>query len=218
MLRLLPLLLLPTLALAGEQAPAGDDARVHDFVPRNVRVSIALDHVWGAVRAEVVPADVGESSWAAWDRDGDGQLVGPERPRLASALRARELEFLCIAVAGEVLPLLRRPATLEEPAEGPVPLDARVVVRVEGRMKLDLGPGEHPFVLYDRPRGLDGVVPFRLSLGRGLKIRSTGGARNEELTPRRVEAVVSMFAPAVWGTVERPVADPMVVPAPLTAP
>ncbi len=215
-LLLLLVLLLPAPALAEESTD--DSGRVHDFVPRNVRVSIAPDHVWGSVRSEVAPADVGEESWAPWDRDGDGQLAGSERAALSAALRARELEYLCVAVDGQVLPLLQRPALLEEPLEDPVPLDARVVVRVEGRMDLDLATGEHPFVLYDRPRTLDGVVPFRLSLGRGLAIRSTGGARNEALTPRRLEAVISRFAPAVWGTISRPGAPPTAVPAPLPAP
>lgn len=204
---------------AGSVLLPGADGRVHDFVPRNVRVSLALDHVWGSVRSEVVPADVGEESWAPWDRDGDGQLAGAERVALASALRAREVEHLCIAVDGEVLPLSRRPAQLEEPADGPVALDARVVLRVEGRLKIDLAPGEHAFVLYDRPRTLDGVVPFRLSLGRGLTLRSAGGARNEALGPRRLEAVISRFAPATWGTVERPLPlSPTDPPAPLPAP
>lgn len=218
---ILLVLLLPASSLAEQEAPPlpGEDGRVHDFVPRNVRLSVALDHVWGSVRSEVTPADVGEESWAAWDRDGDGQLAGPEAVALASSLRARELEDLCVAVDGQVLSLVRMAVTREEPTEEPIALDARVVVRVEGRMKLELGPGDHQFVLYDRPRGLDGVVPFRLSLGRGLQISSSGGARNEALSPRRVEAVVTTFAPAVWGTISRQdVSGPTTAPAPLPAP
>lgn len=220
-LLLLLALLLPVASMAEVAAPLlpGGDGRVHDFVPRNVRVSIALDHVWGSARSEVAPADVGEESWAPWDQDGDGQLTGPETVALASVLRDREMEYLCVAVDGQVLPLLSQPAVLEEPSEGPVALDAQVVVRVEGRLKLDLAAGEHGFVLYDRPKTLDGVVPFRLSLGRGLRIRATGGARNEALSPQRVEAVVTMFAPAVWGTVSRPDPNvPMPAPAPMPAP
>ena len=214
-------LLIPCTSTAAPAAdpPEEDGGRVHEFVPRNVQVSIALDHVWGSVRSEVAPADVGEQSWASWDQDGDGQLAGDESAALASSLRDRELEHLCVAVDGQVLSLIREPAVREEPTDDVVALDARVVVRVEGRMDLDLAAGWHRFVLYDRPRGLDGVVPFRLSLGRGLTLHSTGGARNEALSPRRVEAVVSMFAPSVWGIVSRTeAAMTPVAPAPLPAP
>jgi hypothetical protein len=207
-------LLVSTLAVTpvfADQVPVGAEVapieaagaaarRVHDFVPRNLQVSIAKDHVWGSVRSEVVPADLGEESWARWDRDGDGALIGSEVRALGAHVRALELEYLCIAVDDTVLPLLRMPVKRTAPVEEPVALDARIVFSIEGRAAIDVGPGEHSFVLYDRPRGLDGVVPFRVSLVQGLEFVRSDGARAEAVGDRRLEAVVSMFAPATWGT------------------
>lgn len=207
--------------LPSEQAGAaepGEDGRVHEFVPRNVRVSVTEDRLWVSARTEVAPADLGEASWAAWDRDSDGRLSGPEAGALESRIRADEFGHLCVAVDEVVLPVLRMGMTREEPQADPIPLDARIVLRIEGQTTLDLGMGEHGWTLYDRPRGLAGVVPFRLALGPGLALVSSAGARAEVKGPRRVDAVVSRFAPAAWGKLSRSAPAPLGVATPAPAP
>ena len=68
---------------------------------------------------------------------------------------------------------------------------------------LELEPGLHHFVLYDMPAAEEGIVPFRLSLVRGMRFAEVqGGSRAQRLGDRRLEAVVSRFVPAAWGTFE----------------
>ncbi len=176
---------------------------VQDLVPRSYQVSVGRDHVFASVRFQVRPVDVGEADWSKWDRNGDGSLDDPEARVLGAQLRDRELEYVCIAIDGEVLPLGRMAASRVEPVEAPIPLDATIRFRVEGRSNLVLEAGEHRFVLYDRPRTEDGVVPMRLSLVTAMELVSAVGARAETRGNRRLEAVVSRAVPGIWGTFVR---------------
>jgi hypothetical protein len=171
-------------------------AEVRDSVPRTVAVSAAADHVFATLTAVVAPSDLGLTSWAQWDLDEDGAISELEGKPLLGALRARELEYLCVAVDGEVVPLARMVARSVEP----ITIDGPVTLRVQGRAALTLEAGEHQFVLYDRPQTEDGIVPIRFAVVPGMQITAAEGARAEQKGARRLEAVVSRFAPAVWGT------------------
>jgi hypothetical protein len=186
------LTLLVVLLLPG----AGRGAEVRDFVPRTVTVSVGTDHVFATLTSVVHPATLGLASWGAWDLDGDGAISEAESKRLLGDLRGRELEYLCIAVDGEVVMLARMPAYTDQL----ITIDGPVTLKVQGRARADLSPGEHRFMLYDRPRTEDGIVPIRFNVVRGMTITGAQGARAELKGPRRLEAVVSRHAPAVWGT------------------
>ncbi|MCP4870182.1 MAG: hypothetical protein GY898_15865 [Proteobacteria bacterium] len=175
---------------------SGVSAEVRDAVPRTVAVSAAADHVFATFTSVVVPADLGVETWAAHDTDGDGVISEAEAKPMLGAIRAAELEYLCIAVDGTVVPLARMVATSPEP----ITIDGPVTLRVQGRATMTLGAGEHSFVLYDRPRADDGIVPIRFNVVAGMEITGAEGARAEMKGKRRLEAVVSRFAPAVWGT------------------
>jgi len=88
-----------------------DVGSVHDAVPRSYQVSVGRDHVFASARVQVRPADLGEADWSDWDRNGDGTLDDPVARVLGSQLRDRELEYLCIAIDGVVLPLGRMAAS-----------------------------------------------------------------------------------------------------------
>ena len=63
-----------------------------------------------------------------------------------------------------------------------------------------LAAGEHRFAVYDQPLGRDGVVPFRVSFGRGLLALGGGGARAEiRGGGKRVEVATTKLAPIFWG-------------------
>lgn len=184
--------LLGLLLLIG--SPAG--AEVRDAVPRTVAVSVGSDHVFARFTSVLLPADLGHESWAAWDGDGDGTISESEGKALLGALRATELEYLCVAVDGAVVPLARMVATSPEP----ITIDGPVTLQVQGRAPWTETPGEHTFLLYDRPRVEDGIVPMRFNVVAGMEIVGAAGARSELKGSRRLEGVVSRFAPAVWGT------------------
>jgi len=187
---------LPSLLLLLLLVASPGRADVRETVPRAVIVSAGSDHVFATFRSLVRPQDVGVETWGAWDRDGDGAISEAEAKALLGELRGRELEFLCLAVDGEVVPLARMPAT----TDAPITIDGAVSLLVQGRGPAELAPGEHTFVLYDRPRSDDGIVPIRFNVTAGMEITGAQGSRAELKGPRRLEAVVTRFAPAVWGT------------------
>jgi len=188
------------LALAAVPAVASD---IDDVVPRTVQVSVAKDHLFMTVRSRATPADLGLGDWSAYDADASGALDDSELKPLLRTIRERELEYLCVAIDGEVLSLRKYDARRLEPSGEAVPLHAPLTVRIEGRRTVDVSVGEHRFVLYDRPDAHDGVVPIRLSLVVGMKLTEAQGARTEVLGERRLETVVTRFAAATWGTFVR---------------
>lgn len=171
-------------------------------VPRALQVSVGLDHVWASVRATVRPADLGLPDWSRYDRDGDGVISDLEERVLLRDVRGHTVQYACVALDDVVVPLGTMPIKRVEPA-GPLAADAAVKVRIEGRAAAVLGPGEHAFVLHDRPATAEGVVPIRLSFTKGFSLVGAAGARAERKGARRLESVVSHAAPAVWGTLRR---------------
>jgi hypothetical protein len=174
-----------------------------DRVPRQILVSVASDHTFASLRARVRPADLGAADWARWDRDGSGAVEPNERGPLEADLRRAETAWLCLAIDGQIVPLSRLPARIE--ADGVIALQAPLDLRVEGRLALVLPAGPHRFVLHDVPRAADGVVPIRLSTGRGLTIGAGEGARAERRgdASQRVDIVLTQATPAFWGTLLR---------------
>jgi len=168
------------------------------LVPRKVRVSLSKEQVFVSVRSALQPGAVGETSWARWDRNGDGSLDERELEPLLRELRALELGHLGVTVDGAVVPVVRLVTKMETKA--PVPLDAELMVRFEGTEALSLAAGAHRLSVYDQPRGRDGVVPFRISFGRGLKATGGGGARAElRGGGARIEVATTKNAPIFWG-------------------
>lgn len=169
---------------------------------RDIRISVADDHVFVQLKAQAAPADLGRSTWADFDRNGDGALDEGERVPLLEALRAQETEYTALSVGEQPLPLGRfEVAAL---GEGPrTALDGSVTFRVQGRMELARSDEGWPFVFYDRPRNWQGAVPIRLSVSRGLRVEGVEGARAEARGPQRLDAVVTNSTPAVWGRVVR---------------
>ena len=180
---------------------AGKEAQIADqLVPRQVRVSFATEQLFVSVRSRVTPASLGETSWATWDRDGDGSLSDPELGPLLDSVTRAELGHLGVTVDGSVVPVGALRTRLEVPAERPVALDAALVLRFEGKHRTALAAGEHRFAVYDQPLGRDGVVPFRVSFGRGLLALGGGGARAEiRGGGKRVEVATTKLAPIFWG-------------------
>ncbi len=167
---------------------------------RDIRVSVAEDHVFFQLRASAVPADLGRDEWSDFDRDGSGSIDAAERVPLLEALRRHETEYTAFSVGEQ--PLLA--ATFEVVGLGTAEataLDERVTFRVQGRTELAPSADGWPFVFYDRPRAWQGAVPIRLSVARGLHVDGVLGARAELRGPQRLDAVVSNRAPAVWGRV-----------------
>ncbi len=174
------------------------DAEPELVVPRRVQVSVGHDHVFVSLRARLTPEAAQEPSWARWDRDGDGAISASERGPLLSSLRAGETEFLSVSIGSTVLPVGRMTAKFDADLPEPLPLDATLRFRVEGRVAVK-PEGATAFTLYDRPHEAEGIVPIRMSLVRGLAFVSGTGTRGELRGPRRLEAVMSQAAPALWG-------------------
>jgi hypothetical protein len=189
--------------VAASAAPRELTESIHEIVPRQVQVAVAVDHVWASVRLSLRPADLGLSSWVRWDADGDGELSASERSPLALHLRARETEFLALMVDGVAVPMTQAKWRFEASPSASLALDEPATLRIETRENLRMTAGEHRFVLYDRPAEADGIVPIRFSLANGLTLGPVTGARAEKRSPRRLEAVVSRGSPAVWGSFVR---------------
>ncbi len=169
------------------------------LVPRQVRVSVSREQVFVSVRSALQPAALGEDTWSRWDRSGDGSLDARELEPLLRELRSLELGHLGVTVDGAVVPVASL-VTKVETKERPLPLDAELHVRFEGTHPVDVPAGLHRFAVYDQPRGRDGVVPFRISFGRGLKATGGGGARAElRGGGARVEVATTKNAPIFWG-------------------
>jgi hypothetical protein len=169
---------------------------------RDVRVSVADDHVFVQIRASAAPADRGRTSWSEFDRDGDGSLDARERVPLLEALRREECAYAALSVGELPIPVARFEVEALDVGERSA-LDATLVFRVHGRVALPPSPDGWPFVLYDRPRRWQGAVPIRLSVSRGLTIEGVQGARSEQRGPQRLDTVVSNSTPAVWGRIAR---------------
>lgn len=184
---------------------ASKEANLADqVIPRTVRISFAAEQVFVSVRSRVGPAVLGERSWARFDRDGNG-VIGPrERGALKAELKLQETGHLGVTVDGSVVPMRSLALRIEQPEGDVIPLDATVVLRVEGKARVDLAAGAHRFTVYDQPRGKDGVVPFRIGFARGLRVLSGGGARGEiRGGGKRLEVVTTKLSPIFWGVFER---------------
>lgn len=204
MSRLLPLccLALGAILLAPRSAAAvdaGTRERLDDLVPRQLQVSVGRDYVWASVRVRVGPDDLGWADWSGFDRDGSGILERAERKSLVLHLRGVETEYVAVQVDGVPLrfPTFRFRWVGESDED--LALDARIELRFEGRQKLALQPGRHRFVLSDRPRKLDDVVPVRMSLVRGMRFRDARGGPRHELSERRLDTALTAFTPLLWG-------------------
>lgn len=157
-----------------------------------------------SVRSTVSPALYGQRTWAAFDRDGDGQLTGGELGPLRAELKRRETSTTGISVDGRVVDVSGLTLRIEAPEQGPYPVDAELVLRIEGSVRHDIGVGEHRFVVYDQPTKADGVVPFRVAFGRGLRATGGAGSRGEIRNKgQRVEVATTAQAPILWGTFVR---------------
>ncbi len=187
--------------------PRGLTDSIHQIVPRQVQVAVAEDHVWASVRVSIRPHDLGLPSWRRWDVDGNGVLVKEERVPFAEYLRDRETEYLSLMVDGLAVPVSEARWRFEGADSASLPIEAAATLRFEIRTNMEMGPGEHRFVLYDLPVALDGIVPIRFSLSRGLHLGAVQGARAEKRSERRLEAVVSRASPAVWGSFVREAAS-----------
>lgn len=211
-------------ALAAAMAPLGSFAEeasiknsdiqkpekrdLEELVPLNLLVSVGDDRLFGAVRLQIVPAQLGLDSWARWDRDGDGALNRDERMAAAEAVTARVLPSFRVALAGKLLALDRAKPSLLGPKEQLLALDARLLMNVSAKTSLAQSPGavdeaELPFVIYAVPLHMDGIVPLSVRLGSGLQLVGADGTRTEILGPGRLEAVTTRATPALWGRLKR---------------
>ena len=170
---------------------------------RILLVSVGQDHLWGSLRASVAPGDLGVANWAAWDLDANGALDMRERAGLSGRLREHVAHSVSASVDGRLLAFSRSKLLWTEEGEGGGPgIDQLLSFRLEARTPLTNRPGEHVFVLYDRP-SQDRVVPIRFSLAGGMQLVTAHGARWEQRTSRRLEAVVTRVTPGLWGTFVR---------------
>ncbi len=194
-----------TSASAGEAAALerSEAPDIRALVPRQIQVSLGPKQAWGQVRSRVLPRDLGEASWAKWDKNDDGFLSDLELRPLGLVLRARETDYLCLALAGRPLPFVYwRPEWVRADGAGPPGIDAALELRLEARVSLQLKDGPVHFVLYDRPSDEDGVVPVRFSLAQGLAFGPLQAAARAEMRgERRLEVVLSRAGPALWGEV-----------------
>jgi hypothetical protein len=191
--------LTPVDALSAE---LGVDA-VNALVPRRIKLSVAAERSWISVDARILPADIGATDWSAWDRDGSGAIEAAESSALTADLKRLELAHLSVSVDGVMLPVTRMNLKMAE-VPATLGLDARVVLKLETQWVQPLAVGVHRLTIYDQPHGKDGVVPFRLSFGRGLRFDTGGGARAEiRGGGQRVEVVTTKQAPIFWGTFVR---------------
>ena len=198
-----PLLAILLFAPPAAAAEIGVEA-VDALVPRRIKLSVAAERSWVSVDARVRPEDVGAADWSAWDRDGSGAIELKERPPLLADLERLEVAHLSISIDGQVLPVSRLNTKIDLDHEAVIPLDARLTLRLSTQWLQPLAAGEHRIVLYDQPRSPDGVVPFRLSFGRGLKFVDGAGARGDVRANRsRVEVATTKLAPIFWGTFVR---------------
>ncbi len=195
---------LTLLAPSAASAAGPGVAAVNTLVPRRIKLSVAADRSWISVDARLLPADLGSTDWSAWDRDGSGVIEAAEVGSLQADLKRLELAHLSVAVDGVVLPITRMTVKIEGAQDAPLALDQPLVLTLQTQWRQDLAVGPHRITVYDQPRSPDGVVPFRLSFGRGLQFVDGGGARGEiRGGGQRVEVAATKAAPIFWGTFVR---------------
>jgi len=199
------LLLMLLLAIPFQADAASKEATLADqVVPRTVRLSFAAEQVFVSVRSRVTPVVLGERTWARFDRNSDGMIGPAERGALKAEMKRQETGHLGVTVDGAVVPMRSLALRIEQPEGDSIPLDATIVLRVEGKVRVALAAGLHRFSVYDQPRGKDGVVPFRIGFARGLRVLSGGGARGEiRGGGKRLEVVSTKLSPIFWGVFER---------------
>ena len=180
---------------------AAEDVREH--VPRTVQVSVGKDHIFGALQVRIEPADLGEKSWARWDRNKSKSLEQSEVRNLIEEARDRNVAILCVSIGGVLIDFSRMAVKLDEPHGRSVSLREAVVFSASGRTEAVLPPGDHFFLLYSLPASVDGIVPVRLRMVAGVDVIRAEGARVELRQTGRLEGVLSRATPALWGQLRR---------------
>jgi len=195
---------------AGAEEPARstpDSARpqvgLEEIVPKRIQISVGADHIFGVTELHVWPKDLGETSWARWDSDGDRRISLSEQNQLLKYVAHRELLSLRVAAVGRRVDWGSFDVTRMAVPGADLGLSEAVDIKISGRLALDSLDEERVFVVYALPRTPDGIVPLRISLARGMSFFGVAGARAEQRGPRRIEAVLSRSSPALWGVVRR---------------
>ncbi len=168
---------------------------------REIRVSVVAVPVFVPLQAQAAPEDLEREDWSDFDRDGDGALDAGERVPLLELLRRKETDYTAISVGEQPVALARFDVTALNASDASS-LDATLSFRLQGRLELP-STGDLPFTLYDRPRKWTGAVPVRLSVARGLRVEGVQGARHEQRSPQRLDAVLTNPTPAVFGWIRR---------------
>ena len=192
----------PGLGAAGAKSP-----KLEDIVPKRLQLSLASDHIFVATHLHVRPSDLGEPSWSSWDTDASGALSGSEVQALIGEVRRTNLPSQRLAIGRQLVDWAALPATRASAPGASLGLQEALNVRVSGKVARQTGSGRAHFVVYAPPRRANGIVPLRITVGAGTRLRDVAGARAEQRGPRRVEAVLSRFTPALWGRLE-PEVDP----------
>jgi hypothetical protein len=197
-----PLLLLLLLLVAPSvwAGPAQPKADIQDIVPKTIQLSLGADHIFAATQLRVTPGDLGETSWASWDKDSSGSLSLPEQGPLLEFVRRRTLASQRVAVGGVLVDWDLFPVQRSAAAGEPLGLTEAIELKVSGRVSAGPWAGDLAFVVYAPPRGRDGIVPLRLSLAPDLSFVAAEGARAELRGSKRLEAVLTRASPALWGT------------------
>jgi hypothetical protein len=198
------LLVVPVVSIGPTPAMAAPPAKrsLEEIVPKRVQISVAGDHLFAVAALHVRPEDVGESSWARWDGDGDRRLSPEEQAPLIEHIVGVQLLSQAVAIARRGVEWGAFSVARMSKASGVLLLSQPLELKVSGRLPLSEEDSERAFVVYVPPRLPDGIVPLRISLAKGMSFVGVAGTRAEQRGPRRIEAVLSRANPAIWGTIK----------------
>ena len=187
--------------LPAAAGPPGERS-LQDIVPKRIHISVASDHLFAVTALHVRPDDVGESSWARWDGDGDHKLSREEQEPLLSHIADVQLRSQAVAAARRGVAWGDFSVVRMSQSESVLLLGQPLDLKISGRLALSEGDSERAFVVYAPPRLPDGIVPLRISLAEGMSFVGVAGTRAEQRGPRRIEAVLSRANPAIWGAIQ----------------